>query len=73
MVTGPLTTVPGIDPVADLAVCGEAGTLVVQAHRTDAAPQDHQSDFRYGRFARRVTLPPRADAAMSRLLTTTGS
>jgi HSP20 family protein len=51
----------GIDPVADLAVRAEAGTLVVQAERTDAAPQDRQSEFRYGRFARRVTLPPGAD------------
>jgi HSP20 family protein len=39
----------------------EAGTLVVQAQRTGAAPQDQQSEFRYGRFARRVTLPPGAD------------
>jgi HSP20 family protein len=54
--------VPGIDPVTDLAVCVEAGTLVVQAQRTDSAPHDHQSEFRYGRFARRITLPPGADA-----------
>ena len=53
--------VPGIDPVADLAVRVEAGTLVVQAQRTDAEQLDHQSEFRYGRFARRVTLPPGAD------------
>jgi HSP20 family protein len=53
--------VPGIDSVADLAVRVEAGTLVVQAQRTDAAPRDQQSEFRYGRFARRVTLPPGAD------------
>jgi HSP20 family protein len=51
---------PGIDPVADLAAGVEAGTLVVQAQRTDTAPQDQQSEFRYGRFARRVTLPPGA-------------
>jgi HSP20 family protein len=54
--------VPGTDPVADLAVRVEAGTLVVQAQRTDAALRDHQGEFRYGRFARRVTLPPGADA-----------
>jgi len=53
--------VPGIDPVADLAVRVEAGTLVVQAQRVDAEQLDHQSEFRYGRFARRVTLPPGAD------------
>ena len=53
--------VPGVDPVADLAAGVAAGTLVVQAQRTDTAPQDQQSEFRYGRFARRVTLPPGAD------------
>jgi len=53
--------VPGIDLVADLAVRAAAGTLVVQAQRTDAATQAQQSEFRYGRFARRVTLPPGAD------------
>ena len=53
--------VPGIDPVADLAVRVEAGTLVVQAQRTDAEQLNDQSEFRYGRFARRVTLPPGAD------------
>ncbi|HTZ93044.1 MAG TPA: Hsp20/alpha crystallin family protein [Streptosporangiaceae bacterium] len=54
--------VPGVDPVSDLAVSVQAGTLVVQAQRTDSAPQGHQSEFRYGRFARSVVLPPGADA-----------
>jgi HSP20 family molecular chaperone IbpA len=53
--------VPGIDPAADLAVCVEAGTLVVQAQRTDYAPHSHQSEFRYGQFARHITLPPGTD------------
>jgi HSP20 family protein len=53
---------PGIDPATDLAVCVEAGTLVVQAQRTDSAPQGHQSEFRYGRLARHITLPPGTDA-----------
>jgi HSP20 family protein len=53
--------VPGIDPATGLAVCVEAGTLVVQAQRTDSAPQEYQSEFRYGRFARQVTLPGGAD------------
>jgi HSP20 family molecular chaperone IbpA len=42
---------------ADLAVGMAAGTLVVQAKRTDAASQDHQSEFRYGRFARACQAP----------------
>jgi len=53
--------VPRIDPATNLAVRVEAGTLVVQAQRTDCAPQGHQSEFRYGRFARHVTLPGGAD------------
>ena len=53
--------VPGIDPATDLAVCVEAGTLVVQAQRTDSAPRKHQSEFRYGRFERYVRLPGGAD------------
>jgi HSP20 family protein len=52
---------PGIDPATDLGVCVEAGTLVVQAQRTDFAPEGHQSEFRYGRFARHVRLPGGAD------------
>jgi HSP20 family molecular chaperone IbpA len=49
--------VPSIDLVADLGVYVAAGTLIVQAQRTDTAPQDHQGEFRYGRYARPVTLP----------------
>jgi len=52
---------PGIDPATDLAACMAAGTLVVQAQRTDSAPEGHQSEFRYGRFARHVRLPGGAD------------
>jgi HSP20 family molecular chaperone IbpA len=54
--------VPGVDPATDLAVSVRAGTLVVQAQRMDFAPQEHQSEFRYGRFARHIPLPPGADA-----------
>jgi HSP20 family molecular chaperone IbpA len=52
---------PGLDPATDLAVSVQDGTLVVQAQRTDKAPQGHQSEFRYGRFARHVVLPPGAN------------
>jgi len=53
--------VPDVDPATDLAVSVQADALVVQAQRTDSAPQEHQSEFRYGRFAREITLPPGAD------------
>ena len=59
--------------ISDLAVCVEAGTLVVQAQRTGHASQSHQSEFRYGRFARHATLPGELMSAMSRLLAATGS
>jgi len=64
--------VPSIDPVADLAACVAAGTLVVQAHRTDVAPQDHPSEpgmatsHGVSRFCRALKF------AMSRLLAATG-
>jgi HSP20 family protein len=52
---------PDVDPASDLAISAQAGALVVQAQRTDNAPQGHQSEFRYGRYARHVALPPGAD------------
>jgi HSP20 family protein len=55
--------VPGVDPATDLAVSVQAGALVVQAQRTDFAPRQHQSEFRYGRFVRHIPLPPGADAS----------
>ena len=54
--------VPGVDPADGLAVSVDAGTLTVQAERPDSAPAGRQSEFRYGSLARRVPLPPGADA-----------
>jgi HSP20 family protein len=54
--------VPGIDPATDLTVSVEAGAIVVRAERPDSAPEGRQTEFRYGRLARRVPLPLGADA-----------
>jgi hypothetical protein len=48
---------PALTRFAHLAAGMAAGTLVVQAKRTDAASQDHQSEFRYGRFTRACEAP----------------
>jgi HSP20 family protein len=54
--------VPGIDPASDLTVSADAGAIVVRAERRDRAPAGRQSEFRYGQLARRIPLPPGADA-----------
>jgi HSP20 family protein len=54
--------VPGIDPATDLTVSVEAGAIVVRAERRDNAPESRQTEFRYGRLARRIPLPLGADA-----------
>ena len=62
----------GSDRATALAVCVAAGTLVMQAQRTDSAPHGHQSEFRYGRFGRHMTLPGEPTFAMFRLLIVMG-
>jgi HSP20 family protein len=54
--------VPGIDPASDLTVSVETGTVIVRAERRDSAPEGRQTEFRYGRFARRIALPLGANA-----------
>ena len=49
--------VPGVDPVRDLTVTVETGTLVVRAVRRDDVPDDGQSEFRHGEMSRSVSLP----------------
>ena len=49
--------VPGVDPVRDLTVTVETGTLIVRAVRRDDLPDDGQSEFRHGEMSRSVSLP----------------
>ncbi len=55
--------IPGVDPVQDLTVSVQTGTLTVQAEHRHAGPQDEQSEFQYGRFARSIALPLGADVS----------
>ena len=48
---------PGIEPARDLEVAVQAGVLSVRAERPDETPVKHDSEFRYGTFARHVALP----------------
>ncbi len=54
--------VPGIDPASDLTVSVETGTVIVRAERRDSRPEGRQTEFRYGRLARRIALPLGANA-----------
>jgi HSP20 family protein len=53
--------IPGVDPARDLTVSVQTGTLTVQAEHRHTIPDDDQSEFQYGRFARSITLPLGAD------------
>ncbi len=48
---------PGIEPARDLEVSVQTGVLSVRAERRDETPVKHDSEFRYGTFARHVALP----------------
>jgi HSP20 family protein len=48
---------PGIEPATDLEVSVQTGVLSVRAERRDETPVKHDSEFRYGTFARHVALP----------------
>jgi len=49
--------VPGIDPARDLTVSVQTGILSVRALRRDEPEVKHDSEFRYGTYARHVALP----------------
>ncbi len=51
---------PGVNPEKDVEVTVAKGILTIKADRHDADGR-HHSEFRYGVFARHVTLPAGAD------------
>jgi HSP20 family protein len=53
---------PGIEPDRDLEVSVQTGILSVRAERRDETPVKHESEFRYGAFARHVALPQGSSA-----------
>ena len=52
---------PGVDPEKDIEVTVSKGILTISAHRQEEDAGKHRSEFRYGAFARSVTLPEGAD------------
>jgi HSP20 family protein len=52
---------PGVDPEKDIEVTVSKGILTISAHRQEEHEGKHRSEFRYGAFARSVTLPERSD------------
>src|SRR5215831_16985230 len=52
---------PGVDPEKDIEVTVSKGVLTISAQRQEETEGKHRSEFRYGAFARSVTLPERAD------------
>ena len=52
---------PGVDPEKDIEVTVAKGVLTISAHRHEETEGKHRSEFRYGAFARSITLPERAD------------
>jgi HSP20 family protein len=49
--------IPGVDPARDLTVSVQTGTLTVRAEHRQDGPDDEQSEFQYGSFARCIALP----------------
>jgi HSP20 family protein len=49
--------IPGVDPAKDLNVSVQTGTLSVRATHRHDGPEDEQSEFQYGTFARCIALP----------------
>ena len=52
---------PGIDPDKDLDITVDDGVLTVKAERREETKTEGRSEFHYGSFARRVSLPTGAD------------
>ncbi len=52
---------PGIDPEKDVEVTVRDGVLSVKAERREEKREGQRSEFRYGAFARTISLPAGAD------------
>ena len=53
---------PGIDPEKDVEVTVEKGMLSIRAERRDERKEKQRTEFHYGSFERRMTLPRTATA-----------
>ncbi len=52
---------PGLDPEKELEVTMSHGILSIKANREEQAEDKHHSEFRYGSFARHLTMPADVD------------
>ena len=48
---------PGIDPDEDVEITVSGGVLHIKAERREEKKDKHRSEFHYGSFERRMTLP----------------
>jgi HSP20 family molecular chaperone IbpA len=53
--------IPGIDPAKDVDITVRDGQLTIKAERSEKTQAEGRSEFRYGSFARYVTLPAGAN------------
>lgn len=52
---------PGVDPEKDVEITVADGVLTINAERREERADKHHSEFHYGTFSRKVTLPTGAD------------
>ena len=52
--------IPGIDPDKDVKITVSDGVLTISAERREKVSEKGRSEFHYGSFLRRVSLPPGA-------------
>lgn len=50
--------IPGVDPDKDVHVTVSDGVLTISAERREQVSEKGRSEFHYGSFVRRVSLPP---------------
>ena len=52
--------IPGVDPDKDVEITVDDGVLTISAERREEVKEKGRSEFHYGSFLRRVSLPPGA-------------
>jgi HSP20 family molecular chaperone IbpA len=50
--------IPGVDPDKDVEITVDDGVLTISAERREEVKEKGRSEFHYGSFLRRVSLPP---------------
>lgn len=52
--------IPGVDPDKDVEITVDDGVLTISAESREEVKEEGRSEFHYGSFLRRVSLPPGA-------------